>query len=243
MKALPGGPLGLAGREGLKRRWIGATGFGLAASIDIASEFIGLELKGARVAIQGFGAVGKHVAPFLTEQGCVLVAASDSQRMLARPSGLDVEALGVLKEARRLLRERDKGSKLAVEAIIDVVCDIWIPAARPDVLRAENAPRRRARMVAQGANIPCTREGEQALHARSVLPVPDFIANTGVICAVTEYRDNTQRAAFDYIDERIRANTRAALEESRREILPPRAATLQLTEKRVRAAMQTRRRR
>ena len=221
---------------------IGATGFGLTASVDIASEFIGLELKGARVAVQGFGAVGKHAARFLAEQGCVLVAASDSQGTLADPYGLDVEALCALKEAGRPLREHGKGSRLAVDAIIDVDCDIWIPAARPDVLRADNVARLRARMVAQGANIPCTPEAEQALHARGVLSVPDFIANAGgVICAAIEYRGGTQRAAFDYIDERIRANTRAVLEESRRANLLPRAAALHQADRRVRAAMQTRR--
>ena len=221
---------------------IGATGFGLAACVDIAREFIGLELKGARVAVQGFGAVGKHAARFLGEKGCVLVAASDSKGTLADPSGLDIGAVIALKEAGRPLREYDKGSKLAVDAIIDVDCDIWIPAARPDVLRADNVARLRAKLVPQGANIPCTLDAEQALHERGVLVVPDFIANAGgVICASIEYRGGTQSAAFAYIDERIRANTRAVLEESRRSKTLPRAAALALAERRVRAAMATRR--
>jgi glutamate dehydrogenase (NAD(P)+) len=187
---------------------IGATGFGLAACVDVAREFIGLDLKGARVAVQGFGAVGKHAARFLAEKGAVLVAASDTSGTLADPSGLDVGALIALKEAGRSLRDHDKGSKLAADAIVDIDCDIWIPAARPDVLRADNVSRLRARLVPQGANIPCTPEAEQALHERGVLVVPDFIANAGgVICASIEYRGGTQRAAFDYIDDRIRANT------------------------------------
>ena len=86
---------------------IGATGFGLTASVDIAREFIGLELKGARVAVQGFGAVGKHAARFLAEQGCVLVAASDSRGTLADPAGLDIAALIALKEAGEPLRAHD----------------------------------------------------------------------------------------------------------------------------------------
>ncbi len=221
---------------------IGATGFGLAACVDVAREFIGLDLKSARIAVQGFGAVGKHVARFLAEKGCVLVAASDSKGTLADPSGLDIGALLALKEAGRPLREYDKGAKLAAEAIVDVDCDIWIPAARPDVLRADNVSRLRAKLVPQGANIPCTPEAEQALHQRGVLTVPDFIANAGgVICASIEYRGGTQRAAFDYIDERIRANTWVVLEESRRAKTLPRAAATALAARRVRAAMQTRR--
>jgi glutamate dehydrogenase/leucine dehydrogenase len=221
---------------------IGATGFGLAASVDVAREFIGLELKGARVAVQGFGAVGRHAARFLAGKGCVLVAASDTHGTLIDDAGLDVAALIGHKDAGRKLSAYGGGSKLAVDAIIEVECDIWIPAARPDVLRADNVSRLRTRLVAQGANIPCTPEAEQALHARGVLVIPDFIANAGgVICAAVEYGGGTPRAAFEHIDERIRANTRAVLEQSRRDQVPPRAAAMALAEGRVRAAMGTRR--
>lgn len=98
----------------------------------------------------------------------------------------------------------DKGSKLAADAILDIDCDIWIPAARPDVVRADNVSRLRTRLMPQGANIPCTPKAERALHERGVLVIPDFIANAGgVICASVEYRGGTQRSAFDYIDENI----------------------------------------
>ncbi len=221
---------------------IGATGFGLAACVDVAREFIGLDLQGARVAVQGFGSVGKHAARFLAKKGAVLVAASDTSGTLADASGLDVGRLIALKQSGRSLRDYDRGAKLAADAILDVECDIWIPAARPDVVRADNVSRLRTRLMPQGANIPCTLEAEQALDARGVLVVPDFIANTGgVICAAIEYRGGTQRAAFDYIDERVRANTQAVLEESRRDKTLPRAAAQAVAERRVRSAMQMRR--
>ena len=221
---------------------IGATGFGLAACVDVAREFIGLDLQGARVAVQGFGAVGKHAARFLAAKGAVLVAASDTRGTLADASGLDVERLIALKQAGQSLRDHDKGAKLSTDAILDIDCDIWIPAARPDVVRADNVSRLRTRLMPQGANIPCTLEAEQALNARGVLVVPDFIANAGgVICAAMEYRGGTQRAAFDYIDEKVRANTRAVLQESRRDNALPRAAALGLAKRRVLSAMQLRR--
>jgi glutamate dehydrogenase/leucine dehydrogenase len=219
---------------------IGATGFGVAACVDVARGFIGLELKGARVAIQGFGAVGKHTARFLAEQGVILVGASDSGGTLADPRGLDVAALVALKDKGGRLHDHPKGQKRDADAILDVECDIWIPAARPDVVRADNVHRLKIRLMPQGANIPCTPEAEKALHQRGVLVVPDFITNAGgVICASIEYRGGTQRAAFDYIDERIRTNTR--LEESRRRGTLPRVAALALAEARVRAATETRR--
>jgi glutamate dehydrogenase/leucine dehydrogenase len=221
---------------------IGATGFGLAACVDVAREFIGLELRGARVAIQGFGAVGKHAARFLAKMGCVLVAASDTSGTLADSSGLDIGALIALKEAGRPLREHERGAKLPPNAIVEADCDIWIPAARPDVLRADNVSRLRARLVPQGANIPCTPEAERILHERGVLVVPDFIANAGgVICAAMEFRGSTERAAFEYIDERIRQNTRAVLQQSRQNKLQPRLAALNLATSRVQTAMQLRR--
>ncbi len=221
---------------------VGATGFGLSAAIDVAKDFIGLDLRGARVAIQGFGAVGKHAARFLAEKGSVLVAASDTRGTLADASGLDVGKLIAVKQAGLSLKDYDGGKKLPADAILDAECDIWIPAARPDVVRADNVARLHARLIAQGANIPCTAEAEQALHERGVLVIPDFIANAGgVICAAVEYHGGIQRTAFDYIDERIRANTRAVLEGSRRDKKLPRAAALSLAEERVRAAMQLRR--
>jgi glutamate dehydrogenase/leucine dehydrogenase len=221
---------------------IGAAGFGLAASVDVACEFIGLDLKGARVVVQGFGAVGRHAARFLTEEGAVLVAASDTRGAVADPAGLDVAALTALKRAGGSLRDYSRGNKLDADAILDVECDIWIPAARPDVITGDNAGRLKTRLVAQGANIPCTPDAEELLHKRSVLVVPDFIANAGgAICSAIEYRGGTERAAFDQIDERIRANTRLVLAESRRCGKLPRAAALAIAQRRVRAAAETRR--
>jgi glutamate dehydrogenase/leucine dehydrogenase len=221
---------------------IGATGFGLAASVDVACEFIKLELKGARVAVQGFGAVGKHAARFLAEKGAVLVGASDTGGTLADPQGLDVAALVALKNKGGRLHDHPKGQKLPADAILDVECDIWIPAARPDVVRADNVGRLKTKLMPQGANIPCTPEAEQALHRRGVLAVPDFIANAGgVICASVEYRGGTQQQAFEHIDERIRTNTRLVLAESRQSGGLPRAAALALAERRVRDATRARR--
>jgi len=221
---------------------IGATGFGVAACVDVARTFIGLDLDGARVVVQGFGAVGKHAARFLAEKGAILVGASDTGGTLADPAGLDIAALIALKDAGGSLHDHPRGRKLAGDAVIDLACDIWIPAARPDVINASNVSRLQTRMVAQGANIPCTQEAEQALHRRGVLVLPDFVANAGgVICAAIEYQGGTETAAFAYIDERIRANTRMMLEEAKRNSTLPRVAAQALAERTLHAAAATRR--
>lgn len=221
---------------------IGATGLGLAASIEVAQSYAGIELKGARVAVQGFGAVGKHAARFLAERGAILVAASDSRGTLSDPAGLDIDALSALKAEGRPLSDHARGKKQGPDAVIDADCDIWIPAARPDVIHAGNVGRLRARLVAEGANIPLTQEAEMELHKRGVLVLPDFIVNAGgVICAAVEYRGGSEAAALATIAEKLRMNTQAVLSEARRSGESPRHAALALANRRVRAAMATRR--
>ena len=221
---------------------LGATGWGLCNCAEVAAPHAGLALDGARVAIQGFGAVGKHAARFLAAQGARLVAASDTRGTLVDEQGIDVAALIALKEDGRTVWDYPSGRKLDRDAVIDVVCDIWIPAARPDVIREENVGRLRTRLVLQGANIPFTAGAEKVLHEKGVLVVPDFVANAGgVICGAMEYVGATQRAAFDAIAEKIRANTEAVLAASKRDRVLPRIAALDLATARVRAAMKTRR--
>jgi glutamate dehydrogenase/leucine dehydrogenase len=221
---------------------IGATGFGLAIAAEVTEEFTGIRVRGARVAIQGFGAVGRHAARFLAERGAVVVAAGDSRGAIANPEGLDVTRLIAFKDEGGSLREFPGGTPRGAEDLIAVDCDVWIPAARPDVLDVGNAGRLRARLVLQGANIPATPEAEAMLHARGVVSVPDFIANAGgVICAAVEYHGGTETQAFAVIEEKIRTNTRAVLEQARAEGVLPRAAAEALARARVREAARYRR--
>lgn len=221
---------------------IGATGIGLAAAVGVAAAETGLALKGARVAVQGFGAVGRHAARCLIERGALLVAASDSRGTIADPQGLDLGALLALKAAGRPLADHAAAERLGPEAILGVPCDIWIPAARPDVVHGGNVGRLQARIVAQGANIPMTAEAEAALHARGVLVLPDFIANAGgVICAATEYAGGTEVQARALIAEKVAENIRAVLAESHRAGTLPRQAAMALAQGRLRAAMGLRR--
>ena len=221
---------------------IGATGFGLVAAIEIAAERLQMHLAGARVVIQGFGSVGKHAARLLAEKGAVLVGASDTQGTIADDNGLDVAALIALKGEGRPLREHPRGKQLAGDGVIDIPCDIWIPAARPDVIHAGNVARLKTRLVAQGANIPCTAEAEASLAERGVLVLPDFIANAGgVICAAIEYRGGSEASAFAAIDEKIRGNTRAVLDRVAASRMLPRAAAIGLAKTRIERAMRARR--
>jgi glutamate dehydrogenase (NAD(P)+) len=221
---------------------IGATAWGLRHSIEVAAEFAELELDGARVVIQGYGNVGRPAARFLAELGCIVIAAADSGGAIYTERGLDLGQLDALKHDCRSVAEYPDGKRLTAEELIAVDCEIWIPAARPDVIHMGNVDQLRTRIVASGANIATTPEAEQRLHERGVINVPDFIANAGgVICAAMEYRGSTESAVFDEIAERVRANTRHVLEASVNEGTPPREAATQLSVQRIRRAMASRR--
>jgi len=221
---------------------IGATGFGLAIAAEVAEDFCPVRIKGARVAVQGFGAVGKHAARFLAARGAIVVAACDSAGAVANPRGIDVPALAAFVEGGGKVSDFPGGERLDRDAIVGVDCDIWIPAARPDVITMANVDLLRARLVIQGANIPISVQAEERLHQRGVLSLPDFIVNAGgVICAAVEYHGGTQAIAFQTIEERIRRNTRAVLESMRSGNLTPRQAALELARRRVLNAMSMRR--
>ncbi len=221
---------------------IGATGFGLKASVEAARKFCALNLKGARVVVQGFGSVGKHAVRFLAQEGTILTAASDSHGTIFNPKGIDIARLIAIKDSGKSVVEYSEGEKLSVEAVIDIECEIWIPAARPDVIHKENANRLKAKLVPQGANIPFTPEAERILHEKGTLVIPDFIANAGdVICASVEYHGGTQSLAFQTIEEKIRVNTAQVLEHARKTGSLPRQSAISLAEQRVKSAMAYRR--
>lgn len=221
---------------------IGATGFGLMAAAVAAQEFGGPVLEGARVAVQGFGAVGQHAARFLADKGARLVAASDSKEMVHDANGLDVAALVQLKNSGQPLSAYAKAKVGHRDAIVAVPCDIWIPAARPDVLNIDNVDKLDAKLVLQGANIPATAEAERRLDERGILSIPDFIANAGgVISASVEYHGGTERAAFDTIADKISTNTRAVLKRAQASRCLPREAAAEIAGERVREAMALRR--
>ena len=219
---------------------IGATGWGLFHAIQVALKRLEMSLEGARVVVQGFGAVGSHAARFLTGAGAVLVGACDIEGAVYCPDGLNVERLLALQaEGLSISHYQEKGVRhLERDAVTGLPCEIWIPAARPDVVTLDNVHGMDTRIVAQGANIPCTPEAERVLHERGVLVLPDFIANAGgVICASVECAGGSEAEALEQIATKIRDNTEAVLEMARGQGIPPREAAEILARKRLREAM------
>ena len=221
---------------------IGATAFGVVAAADVAKDHLHMSLDGARIAMQGFGAVGKHAARFFAERGAVLVAAADYSGAIHDADGLDVEALAKHVEAGGRIVDFDEGERLHREAIISVDCDILVPAARPDVIRADNQATVKAKLIVPGANIGVTERAEAMLHRRGVLCIPDFIANAGgVICGAVEFAGGSEAQVFDIIDEKIRGNTAEVIERMKHDRILPREAAVAMARERLDEAMRYRR--
>ncbi|HSG30296.1 MAG TPA: Glu/Leu/Phe/Val dehydrogenase [Thermodesulfobacteriota bacterium] len=221
---------------------IGATGWGVRHAAEVASEFCDFKMDGARFVVQGFGAVGKHSALFLSDMGAVMVAASDSKATVYDPDGLDVNELIEHKNSGKSLSEYKKGKVLKRDDVIEIECEIWIPAARPDVITEKNVDQMKTRLIVAGANIPATTEAEKILFKKGIINVPDFVANAGgVICAAMEYQGATESSVFESIKDKIRRNTQQVLEDSANKKIAPRQAATELATARVKKAMEYRR--
>lgn len=226
---------------GLPLDKLGATGFGISECAEVACPYVGMDLRGAKVAIQGFGSVGRAAARYLSKKGAIIVAVSDTKGSICNPDGLDVKELIAVKEETGSVISYKKGDIKACEELFLVPCDILIPAATPDVINKDNASRIKARLILQGANIPATGEAEEILHNRGILSVPDFIANAGgVIMAAMEYAKRSEAESFKAISERIRKNTEVILERSLREKILPRSAAEGIAKERILRAMRYR---
>ena len=218
---------------------IGATGWGLSHATEVALEYCDFDMEGARAAVQGFGAVGKHTARFLTEKGAMLVGVADSRGTIYNPMGLSVKALIELKKVGKSVADYPDGKKLDRDAVIDIECDIWIPAAQPNVIDENNVNRLKAKLVIEGANIPITDGAEKYLYEKGVLYVPDFIANAGGV--TMEYQGSCQSLAFQAIEEKLRRNTRLVLEDAATKGILPRKAAVDLAVQRLKKSMSYRR--
>jgi glutamate dehydrogenase (NAD(P)+) len=221
---------------------LGATGFGVAIAGEVTEELEYVKLDGARVVVQGFGAVGTHAARFLAERGAVIVGVSDSRGGVVSPDGLDLDKLLVFKAEGNPVRDFPGGTAVFGDELVGYACEIWVPAARPDVFTADNAGTVQAKVILAGANIPATQEAEEIFFQRGIVSVPDFIANAGgVICGAVEYHGGSESQAFAVIEDRIRDNTREVLEWSRREKVLPKVAAVAMARARVEEMMSYRR--
>jgi len=169
-----GKPLHLGGSLGRVK----ATGRGVFVTGREAARRLGLDLRGARVAVQGFGNVGSVAAELFAEAGAKIVAVQDHTGTIVNENGLNLETLIPLSRTDGVVGFSD-GEVIDNEDFWDVACDILIPAALEGQLTAERARRTTARLVLEGANGPTVPTADDILAERGVLVVPDVICNAG----------------------------------------------------------------
>ena len=170
-----GKPIHLGGSLGRVK----ATGRGVFVTGREAAKRIGLNLEGARVAVQGMGNVGSAAAELFVQAGAKLVAVQDHTGTLVNPKGFDIaEATAVLKRDGGIANYKN-AEHIDGEAFWDVDCDILIPAALEGQINAARANRIKAKLVLEGANGPTLPEGDDVLRDRNILVVPDVICNAG----------------------------------------------------------------
>jgi glutamate dehydrogenase (NAD(P)+) len=162
-------------------------------------------LAGKRVVVQGLGNVGYHAAKFCEQAGCVIVALAERNGAVYRAQGLDVDAVAAhLKETGSILNFPGAENLVPTHAALELDCDILIPAALENQITAENAPRIKAKIVAEGANGPTTAEGERILLSRGVLIVPDVYLNAGgVTVSYFEWIKNLSHVRFGRVGKRF----------------------------------------
>jgi glutamate dehydrogenase (NAD(P)+) len=234
---------------GLPFDQLGATGHGVAETVDAAAQFAGLPTSALSASIQGFGAVGAATARRLDELGATVVAVSTSQGGLYNPDGLDVAELLALRRQRgdALVHDYADAKPLSAGEELTVDADVLIPAALQDVIDTDLARTLPARIVVEGANLPSSTGAQQVLHDRGVIVVPDLIANAGGVVAAAvamDFRFSGIRpepaAVFDNISTKLRACTHEVLQESRRQSLTTHRVARATAQARVAEAMRLR---
>ena len=179
-----GKPVEMGGSLGRRE----ATGRGVMITARESARHLGFELKGSRVAVQGFGNVGSIAAELLARQGAKIVGVTDWKGGVQNPKGLDVAKLIEHVTQHKTVHGFAGGDPLAAADVFKLDCDILIPAALENQITDENANDIKAKLIVEGANGPTTPDAHKLLHERGVFVVPDILANAvGVTVSYFEW--------------------------------------------------------
>ena len=171
-----------------------ATGRGVIHCVKQAAENNSLKLKNATVAIQGFGNVGYHAAVAAQEVGCKITAVSDSTGGIYCADGLNPPDVLVHKEKTGSVQNYKDCKNITNEELLELPCDVLIPAALENQITRKNADKIKAKMVAEAANGPTTPEADKILYEKDICLIPDILANSGgVTVSYFEWVQNLTR--------------------------------------------------
>ena len=170
-----GKPLGLGGSLGRSD----ATGRGVSFVVASAAKFLGMSLEGASTVVQGFGNVGSVSATMLHDLGCKIVGISDVNGGIYNKNGIDPHAVLRHMKKTRTVIDYPEVERVSNSELLELPCDILVPAALEKQISDVNASRIRPKILAEGANGPTTPEADEILFANNVFVIPDILANAG----------------------------------------------------------------
>jgi glutamate dehydrogenase (NAD(P)+) len=208
-----GKPVAIGGSRGRA----GATSRGVMYVIFSTLKTLGLGIEELSVAIQGYGKVGGFAAQLLHDAGCRVVAVSDVEGGLYRDRGLDPEAINRHKKEAGVVAGFPGAERISNEELLEVDCDVLIPAAIEGVITVKNADRLKARVVCEAANGPITFEADKILQDRGIYVVPDILANSGgVTVSYFEWVQDIQ--AYFWSDDEVNDRLRRIMERAFMEV-------------------------
>ncbi|MBI3997634.1 MAG: Glu/Leu/Phe/Val dehydrogenase [Armatimonadetes bacterium] len=196
-----GKPVAIGGSLGR----VEATGRGVAIVTREAARWLGMNLDGARVVIQGFGNVGSVAAVLLAKLGCKIIAVSDTQGGVVNTAGLDPDSLVEHKNRTGSVVGLPGPDVISNAELLELPCDVLVPSALEGQITEENAPRLRTRLIVEGANGPTTPGADDILNERKITVIPDILANAGgVIVSYFEWVQGLQQ--FFWTEEEVNEN-------------------------------------
>ncbi len=205
------------------------TGYGIVVAAETASELVGRKLAGSRVAIEGFGKVGSGAAKFFARQGAQVVAVSTVRATIYDPRGLDVDGLLALRlEGGDEALEALTGARVLLrDALFGLAADVLVPGARPDAVHRSNARAIQARIIVPGSNLPYEEGVLDALAARNIVALPDFVTNAGgVLATICALQGAQGDAALAIVRETIDRNVKRVMARAEHAAVSPVGAAI-----------------
>ncbi|MFN8670904.1 MAG: Glu/Leu/Phe/Val dehydrogenase [Candidatus Sericytochromatia bacterium] len=194
---ITGKPIPLGGSLGREE----ATGRGCVYIVKEACETYGINIANSTSVIQGFGNVGSNAAKFMVEEGSKVIAVSDVQGGIYNKDGLNIEELIKYRNKNGTVLGFPNVSQITNEELLELDCDILIPAALESVINTDNANNIKAKLIVEAANAPITAGADEILEKKGIIVVPDILANSGgVIVSYFEWVQNLQQFTWD-LDE------------------------------------------
>jgi glutamate dehydrogenase (NAD(P)+) len=179
---------------------------------------LGMPVDEARVIVQGYGKVGAPVVQLLHDQGCRIVGVSDVQGAVYNPRGLSPVGLALHNADAGTVSGFDGGESVGGAELLELECDVLIPAALEGVITTSNAERLQAKVVVEAANGPTTSEADEVLGDRGIHVVPDILANSGgVTVSYFEWVQDIQ--AYFWTEEEVNDRLRGIMEKAYIEVL------------------------